>query len=187
MMGCGYTILRDLDAEARQAEFAGIDSLVTAPDLTISDIEYEYAPPRERSDPLDQWAYPPQGWFYVTVENIGNAALSKLYLLVFRSLKRLPYESNSFFGIMRNKEGDTLSVNGTDEIEIPFDYPYERTSYEFTLVTDSIIQHLVIEELKNSVWYPPVPPVVREFRYDNNDAEMTIPGYHDILREEQQQ
>ena len=48
----GYTILRDLDQEARQAEFAAIDSLVTAPDLTISDIDYEYAPPRERSSPL---------------------------------------------------------------------------------------------------------------------------------------
>lgn len=118
------------------------------------------------------------------MENIGNAALTEPYLLVFRNLKSPPYESNSFFGIMRNKEGDTLSVNGTDEIEIPFDYPYERTSYEFTIVTDPIIQHLVIEELKNRVWHPAIPPVVREFRYDNNDAEMTIPGYHDILRED---
>ncbi len=187
LMGCGYTILRDFDQEAKQAELAAIDSLTSAPDLTISNIEYEYVPPQTRRDPLDQMAYPPKVRFYLTATNIGNAAFTKPYLLVFRNLNPRPYQSNTFSEMLRNQRGETIPVNSDQEIILYFDYPSDSTSYRFTIVTNVIIQHQLIEELERHVKRPPIPALSREFRYDNNESEIAIPGYNEILHGAQQQ
>src|SRR6266850_5433824 len=102
LVGCSYTILRDLDEEARQAELAAIQSLTVAPDLTISNIEYEYIPPPARRAPLDHMVEPTLVRFYLTVKNIGNADFNKPYLLVFRNLNPRRDQSNTFGEMMYN-------------------------------------------------------------------------------------
>ncbi|RPH38196.1 hypothetical protein EHM92_00615 [bacterium] len=67
--GCSYTIVRDLEEEALQAEWAAIDSLTVAPDLSVFNIEYEFIPeqwfqsppPRDENSPSAPARYvPPQ-------------------------------------------------------------------------------------------------------------------------------
>lgn len=187
LMGCGYTILRDFDEEARQAEWAIIDSLTWAPDLTISNIDYEYIPPRPRQDPLDQMVHPSRVRFYVRVANVGNVDFDKAYMLIFRNLNPREYTTNSFLGTLQNQKENTIPASGSHEIKLSASYPADRTSYSFTIVTNPIIQRKLIQELRGHVNDPPIPPITREFRYDNNEARITIPGWEELLHGAQQQ
>ena len=187
-MGCGYTILRDLDAEARQAEFAAIDSLTSAPDLTITKIEYNYRylpGPQHVIDPIDaRGSY--MVTFHLTIENVGNADFTKPYLLVYRNLDPRPYQSNSFGTSLLNQKGETILPDSSQEIKLFFEPQPDSTSYTFTIVTNSIIQGDLIQALERHVNRPLIPPLSREFRYDNNEASITLPGLQEILHGGQQ-
>lgn len=180
-LGCGYTILRDLDEEALQAEYAAIDSLSFAPDLAISNIEYTYIPPPPR-DYMDRHGEQGNGLFIIEITNIGNAEFTKPYVLVFKNLDPRPHQTNNFYGIRCNENMETIPVNGSQVINLPADYPSDSSSYTFIIVTNPIIQREVIKALKYKVNYPPIPPLTREFRYDNNQASITIPGWKEIFQ-----
>ena len=130
---------------------------------------------------------PPLVRFYLTVKNVGNADFTKPYLLVFRNLNPRPYQSNTFGEMLRNQRGDTISAGSDQEIKLTFDYPSDSTSYRFTIVTNPIIQHRLVEDLERYVNRPPIPPLTRELRYDNNEEQITIPGQEELLHGAQQQ
>jgi hypothetical protein len=181
--GCGYTVLRDFAAEATEAEYAVIDSLDLAPDLTITNIEYEYIPSPPRGQ-LSRDLSPPKVQFYITVRNIGNTEFTNPYVLVFRNLSPRQYEYFAFGEARQNQRGETIPVNGDNTIKIWFDYPMDRTTYIFTLLTNSIIQHELIDDLGHHENNPVIPPLSREFYYDNNEASIRIPGWKDIIYRE---
>lgn len=81
LTGCGYTIIRDFDEEARQVEWAALDTLTSAPDLIITDVEYEYFPPSGTGF-LGHGYLPARVQFFLTVKNIGNADFTKPYFIV---------------------------------------------------------------------------------------------------------
>jgi len=171
-LGCGYTILRDLDEEERDAEWAIIDSLTVAPDLTISNIEYEYIPEPPRRNPLDNGSDWPSVRFYLTLSNLGNAEFTKPYLLAIRRFGTRKSLGESFDGVLQNVRGASIPAGGYQEIELTFSYPYETTRYCFTIVTNPIIQHDVVVRLGR--YRSRIPPLSRELWYDNNEASTTV-------------
>ena len=78
--------------------------------------------------------------------------------------------------MLRDQRGETIAANGDQGIELYFAYPSDSTTYEFTIVSNPIIQHQLIEDLERHVNRPPIPPLTREFRYDNNKAQIPIPA-----------
>jgi hypothetical protein len=125
--------------------------------------------------------YPPEVRFYITVRNAGNADFTKPYVLVFRNLNPHPYQTNTFGGLCCNQKAETIPVGGHQEIKFYDDYPDDSSSYSFVILTNPAIQREVIEALGHHSNGPTIPPVSREFRYDNNEARITIPGLKEIL------
>lgn len=183
-LGCGYTILCDIDEEEMQAELVAIDSLTYAPDLTISNIEYTYIPPPPR-DYLDRSGQQGNGLFIIKITNIGNTEFTKPYVLVFKNLDPRLYQTNNFYGIRCNQNMETISVNGNQVIKLPANHLTDSSAFTFIIVTNPIIQREVIKALAYRVNYPPIQPLSRELRYDNNDVGITKPGWKDLLRNPQ--
>ena len=180
LTGCGYTIIRDFDEEARQAEWAALDTLTSAPDLIITDVEYEYFPPSETGF-LDHGYLPARVQFFLTVKNIGDDDFTKSYCIVFSSLDPPSSIRNPARGLLQNRKGKRILPDSSQEIEIWINQPLESSVYSFTLVTNAVIQRKVIVDLGPYVDAVPDPPRSREFRYDNNEATVTISGLRDFL------
>jgi hypothetical protein len=176
LAGCGYTILRDLDEEAWQAEVAAAASLVTAPDLMISNIEYEYIPPQPRRIPYDRMSRPAKVEFYITVTNIGNTEFASPYLLVLKDCDPYSEYARKVRGIRQNSRRERIPPDSTLEITFTTDYPSSHTLYSFTIVTNPIIQRDVVQDLKRYTHNPPLPPLSRELRYDNNESSIDVHG-----------
>jgi hypothetical protein len=186
LAGCGYTILRDMDEEERQAEWAAIDSLTTGPDLIISDVEYEYIPPEPRRNALDRSISPARGMFYITIKNIGTADIPPQYFISCEKLNPQPYDINKFYSL-EPKSGLPAIGRGRQELlKIYFMYPPDSSTYRFTIITNSIVQNRAYDVLRRSVNTTSVRLRTRELRYDNNNIEVSIPGYLDIQRREDQ-
>lgn len=184
LIGCGYTVLRDFEREAIQAEWTAIDSIHYIPDLRIANVEYEhrYHPGSPNViDPIDSRGFHTVT-FHLTIENVGNADFHAPYTVVIKK-DRQPGEPYTLYGMAFNKSSDTMRVGDKQEIELVDQYPYSKSSYNFVIVTNPIIQHNVVEELKN----PPRIPLTRESRYDNNDARIIIPALKELLHGAQQQ
>lgn len=183
-IGCGYTILRDFDEEEMQAELAAIDSLIYAPDLTISNIEYTYIPPQPR-DYLDRGGQQGNRLFIIKITNIGNAEFTNPYILVFKNLDPRPYQTNNFHVIRCNQNMETISVDDNQVIKLPAYHLTDSSAFTFIIVTNPIIQREVIKVLSSQVNNPPIPPLSRELRYDNNEVSITKPGWKDLLQNPQ--
>ena len=186
LTGCGYTILRDYDEEARQAEWAIIDSLTEAPDLTISSIEYDYIPVQnDWYHPNDFTWVPARVRFYITVSNVGNADFDKPYLLVLGPSNPRQYYHRSI-GAIKNKEREVIPADGEHEIELTLSYPYATASYSFSIVTNYVIQYELMLTLDFHSRHSLTPPLSRELWYDNNEASITIPGLREVKQGEEQ-
>ena len=184
LTGCGYTIIRDLDEEARLAESAAIDSLKSGPDLTISHIYVDYVPPPGRRDPMDQGVYPASVHFMILVRNIGTTSFDKPFLLVMRNLYPRPDEYRTIGGFMRNRRGEIIPAMTTELVELPLDQPRDSTTFEFTIVTNPLVQVRAIQELQRHEHTSP-PQLSRELHYDNNTALITIQGRKSMLEKSQ--
>ena len=185
--GCGYTVVRDLEREAIQTEWATIDSMHFVPDLIITNIEYEhrYHPgPQNVIDPIDSRGFHTVS-FHLTIENVGNADFHAPYTIVLIKENPQPSESNTFYGTEFNKHADTIRVDDKQTIDLVNDYPFLKSSYNFVIVTNPIIQHKVVEELNYHTHAAPIP-LARESRYDNNSARITIPALEELLHGAQQ-
>ena len=182
LLGCGYTILKTSDADAIQAEWAAIDSTHHLPDLTIASVEYEHSyhqGPQNSVDPIDNRGFHTVT-FHLTIENIGNADYHAPYTVVFIKENPRPSEINTFYGMAFNKHADTIRVGDKQEIELENFYPFLKSSYNFVILTNPIIQHKIVEELNYHTHAPPIP-LARESRYDNNNVKILIPALEDLL------
>ncbi len=180
--GCGYTVMRDLEREAIQAEWAAIDSTHFLPDLTISDVTYEhrYQPgPQNVVDPIDSRGFHAVT-FHLTIENVGNADFHAPYTIIFIKDAPQPWETNTFYGMEFNKHADTISIAGKQVVDLFNEYPFLESHYHFVIVTNPIIQHEVVEELNHHTHALPIPKV-RESRYDNNSTSVDLPALEALL------
>ncbi len=187
LFGCGYTILRNLEQEAIQAEWAAVDSMRFLPDLTISDVEYEhhYHPgPQNVFDPIDSRGFHIVT-FHLTIKNIGNTDFHKPYMIVFVKEDPQLSETNTFLWKEFNKGEDTIKVGGMQALDLLYEYPFLRSSYNFVILTNPIIQHKVFEELTRRTHAPQIP-LARESRYDNNSARIILPAFEELLHGAQQ-
>lgn len=189
LAGCGYTILRDFEQEEWQAEWAAIDTLTVAPDLVISGVDYIVVPPpvglypgqkplpESRDDPVNVQ-------LLVTVTNIGNADFTNPFTLVSENVRTQLYHYSPIGALSVHTKGEILAPDSSMEVWFPVEYPYERASCTFTLLTNPIVQRELRRELWYRLHYPPIPPASREFRYDNNDTTVDIPAYkNSIIRD----
>jgi hypothetical protein len=189
-IACGYTIVRDLTEEARQAELAAIDSLTYAPDLTISHIEYMYIPAPPRTSSLDRMVHPSSIRFQLTITNIGNAVFCKPYLITYTKEAPWPADcTTDCYSNPSNTHGDTIRANGEQALELGNHWACPGAIYTFVIVTNPTIQH----DAKGVYGYfthtpfgrRPIP-VTREFRYDNNTAAIAIPEFEELIKQRQQ-
>ena len=174
VLGCGYTLLRDVDEEEKQAEYRAIDSLSLAPDLTISGVKYTYIPSPPRRDALDIVVHPAMIRFHITISNVGTTDLSNPFLIMYE------FENRDYRGVASyssrgcNESRDTIQVNETIEIEIEDLYPYYGSPYRFTIITNPVIQRELLEALQSQHNNRITVVKSREWDYDNNDFLITV-------------
>jgi len=182
--GCTYTVLRDLDEEARQAEWASIDSLVEAPDLTISRTTYEFifqsdllGVPRARNEK-------PVLKLVATIANTGNANFFESYYLISQE-DPWPAPGGGRQVLVCNQRGDTMRVNDSQEATFYWEYPLDGAEYTTQILTNPKIQFelLHVHRFQDHVRLDPEAiPVTREGRYDNNYDTLRVPRLEDVLR-----
>jgi hypothetical protein len=176
--GCGSTVLRDLGEEARQAEWAAIDSLPMAPGLMIADIEYEVIPPEPRRSSLDRRGNPGQIAFHVTASNVGDEDLLTSFVLAVTRDERRPSAFPSTESQIVNRE-DTVKADGGEVTANWYsDLTRAETHFKFRIITNPKIQR-DIGEIKyrfvaDQMNRKPAQ-ITRELRYDNNELEITLP------------
>jgi len=174
ILGCGYTTLRDIDEEEKQAELSAIDSLLSAPDLTISGIEYSYIPPPPRRNALDRGGENPRVHFLVIISNTGTADFPNPFILMYEHENREYRGISSYSFRELNKARDTIRSGDRHVFEIEDDYPYYGSPYRFTMVTNAIIQRTLLETLQSGFNSRITVVQSRELNYDNNDCLITV-------------
>jgi hypothetical protein len=185
-LGCGYTVVRDYEEEAKLAELAAIDSLSFAPDLMISNISYAYIPPPPRRDALDNFVYPPEILFTLTIANKGNADFLGTYGVAYMEENPWPLQGHGFHVRRFNDQQDSIKANGEQVIELRDLYPYRGALYTFLILTNPKIQRevkRVDDYFTPGRFHPPTISVTRELRYDNNTDTITVGGLEDLLRD----
>jgi hypothetical protein len=172
--GCGYTIVRDYDEEERQAELAAIDSLSSAPDLVISNVGYTYILPPPRQDALDQIVWPPRLQFHITISNIGNADFVNPFLIVYEYPNHDYEGRRSLSFVQCNKNHESISADSSHIIEFYESYPYKGGIFNFTIVTNPVLQRDLLRILRSQFNGPLTVTKSREIRYDNNESTITV-------------
>jgi len=186
MSGC-YTVVRNTGDEALHAEWTAVDSLTVAPDLTISDIDYEYVP----ADWFEQGDHPRYRpphviSLFVTVANIGNADFNSPYVLGYKDVYGWPRRNDGLHGINCNLEDGAISAGSSAEIKLPVEYPSDTISYSLVLLTNPVIQHDPVAEAQYNSRGLEDFPLTRELRYDNNEKSIALPNPVEIARQEKQ-
>jgi len=191
LAGCEYTILRDFEEEEWQAEWAAIDSLTIAPDLEISGVECIVIPPPVVPRPARPHL-PREGdgdmanvVFLITIRNVGTGGFDNPFTLVAEDLHPGPYQTNIILCSRLNQKGEIIAADSSMEVWLQVERRDDSTSCELTLLTNPVLQRELRRKLRYRINSPPIPPVSREFRYDNNDTTVHVPAYRDILKRSQ--
>jgi len=172
--GCGYTIVRDYDQEELQAEMAAIDSLSVGSDLIISEINYTYIPPPPRRDALDMMVMPARVQFHIIISNIGNADFSNSFLIMYEYPNHYYAGRTSFAYKVCNKNHESISADSSQYYEINEDYPYRGGTFNFTILSNPIIQKDFIRKLQSQFNGKITVEQSRELRYDNNIVAVNV-------------
>jgi len=120
----------------------------------------------------------PKVRFYVTVSNLGNQDFQSSFVLAVK--EQHDQSTGESFQGMTIIPREPIRANGGESIESwGSRYPNYGARYTFVIVTNPLVQPNL-----GKIEYMFVPDVVnrkpvqvtREFRYDNNQHEITIPG-----------
>ena len=181
--GCSYSTVQGSYEDRAREEWAAAETLKTAPDLTISGIKYAYLPASTSLDSSGGTKHPAKVKFQITIRNAGNADMTNPYFIIVRNLTPPSTRGGFYSGIFCNLKSKGFAPKTDQVVYIEDVYPPDSSTYGFTIITNSIIQDHILHEAYDNGRRMPVPPLSRELRYDNNDADITFPGLEEARRD----